>query len=146
MTIVIKSLTGCTYYIPFYGKMPAGRFLTQVVAPAMGYLPEKNGDVLHRFVHSRSLVFTRANRGKRVDELLRDGDVIFHTLMLGRFDESVAGNGDRTPATSFQFQLAPDAVAGDNKDLSVSGIIKRESSGGVIKRESSVCKKSKHSI
>ncbi len=50
MTIVIKSLTGHTYHLPFYGNMPAGKFLTQVVAQAMGYSPEKNGDLLPRFV------------------------------------------------------------------------------------------------
>ena len=130
MTIVVKSLTGHTYHLPYYGNMPVGKFVTHVVSPAMGYSTEKNGDMRHRFVHTGVLIFTRGNSGKRLSDILQDGGIVFHSLMLGRFDDAVLGNGDPVPPTPFHLQLTCGA---DACAPSAAKKIKREPSndGGV---------------
>ena len=106
MTITVQSLCRIEVYnLPFYDRMPAGRYLTHVIAPALECQVGEDGSVLDGFILNGAHVFTKDNKDKALGEIMQDGAVLHHTLALGPIARCLFGNGNRVPPTGYQLTL-----------------------------------------
>jgi hypothetical protein len=107
MTITVLSLSGRSFYLPYYKNMRCGQFAALIAAPALGSALTPDGSLLDRFVKDGKIVFTKENKDKFVGDVLQDNDTLHHSICMGPVPDCLLGNGSLLPPTQYQLILDP---------------------------------------